>query len=150
MAGVMKVAYTSLKQFSGLCESSINMKEVIFWPTSWDASRCSFIASISQRCRPGQIGSLYYPCNVTDQLTRPSSLKKLDENNFSKHKPGYFFGFCPKESRPLPKNLKPTFSRKLKFIKATDFAKKNLKDFFRFWENSSRLLALKVASWKIG
>ena len=136
----MKVAYTSLKQFSGLCESSINMKEVIFWPTSL----MHLVAVLLQAYH--NIGSLYYPCKVTDQLTRPSSLKKLDENNFSKHKPGYFFGFCPKESRPLPKNLKPTFSRKLKFIKATDFAKKNLKDFFRFWENSSRLLALKVAS----
>ena len=132
----MKVAYTSLKQFSGLCESSINMKEVIFWPTSL----MHLVAVLLQAYH--NIGSLYYPCKVTDQLTRPSSLKKLDENNFSKHKPGYFFGFCPKESRPLPKNLKPTFSRKLKFIKATDFAKKNLKDFLRFWENSSRLLAL--------
>ena len=136
----MKVAYTSLKQFSGLCESSINMKEVIFWPTSL----MHLVAVLLQAYH--NIGSLYYTCKVTDQLTRPSSLKKLDENNFSKHKPGYFFGFCPKESRPLPKNLKPTFSRKLKFIKATDFVKKNLKDFFRFWENSSRLLALKVAS----
>ena len=129
----MKVAYTSLKQFSGLCESSINMKEVIFWPTSL----MHLVAVLLQAYH--NIGSLYYPCKVTDQLTRPSSLKKLDENNFSKHKPGYFFGFCPKESRPLPKNLKPTFSRKLKFIKATDFAKKNLKDFLRFWENSTCL-----------
>ena len=123
MAGVMKVAYTSLKQFSGLCESSINMKEVIFWPTSL----MHLVAVLLQAYH--NIGSLYYPCKVTDQLTRPSSLKKLDENNFSKHKPGYFFGFCPKESRPLPKNLKPTFSRKLKFIKATDFAKKTLRIF---------------------
>ena len=114
----MKVAYTSLKQYSGLCESSINMKEVIFWPTSL----MHLVAVLLQAYH--NIGSLYYPCKVTDQLTRPSSLKKLDENNFSKHKPGYFFGFCPKESRPLPKNLKPTFSRKLNFIKATDFAKK--------------------------
>ena len=78
----MKVAYTSLKQFSGLCESSINMKEVIFWPTSL----MHLVAVLLQAYH--NIGSLYYPCKVTDQLTRPSSLKKLDENNFSKRKPG--------------------------------------------------------------
>ena len=123
MAGVMKVAYTSLKQFSGLCESSINMKEVIFWPTSL----MHLVAVLLQAYH--NIGSLYYPCKVTDQLTRPSSLKKLDENNFSKHKPGYFLAFVQKNQGLFQKTSSPLLAESSNLSKQLISRKKTLRIF---------------------